>query len=80
MKRQTYLYYTVQYGSVGLKWAFRWPGSRTLLVECRGRLQADAVARIVAGALKRNPATLELDGLARKNISQVLARFNQVSE
>ena len=76
--KQTYIYYTVQYGSVGRKWAFRWPGSRTLLVECRGRVQADAVARIVAGALKRNP--VELDNLARKNISQVLARFNRVSE
>jgi hypothetical protein len=75
MKRQTYLFYTVQYGSVGRKWAFRWPGGNTLLVECKGKLMADAVARIVAGSLKRNDN--RLDGLARANISAILNRSSE---
>jgi hypothetical protein len=72
MKRQTYLFYTVQYGSVGRKWSFTWPGRNTLLVDCRGKLQADAVARIIAGSLKRNDN--ELDNLARANIRDLLNR------
>ena len=72
--KQIHNYYNIQYGSLGRKWAFRWPGGRTLLVQCRGRNMADAVARIIAGALKRNSGSLELDNLARKNISQLLAR------
>ena len=78
--KQIHTYYTIQYGSFGRKWGFRWPGSRTLLVDCRGRNQAYAIARIIAGALKRNPDTLELDNLARKNISQLLVRSHADKE
>lgn len=70
MKRQTYLFYTIQYGSVGHKWQFSWPGGKTLLVPCKGKLMADAVARIVAGSLKRNEN--ELDNLARANIRDLV--------
>jgi len=69
MKTQ-YLFYTVRYGSVGHKWEFNWPGGRTLLVACKGRLMADKVARIVAGALKRSGN--ELDGLARTTITNLI--------
>lgn len=75
MKRQTYLFYTVQYGSVGHKWQFAWPGRQSVLVECKGKLMADAVARIIAGSLKRNDN--QLDGLARANIRDLINRRSE---
>jgi len=68
--KKRYLFYTVQYGSIGKKWAFRWPGNNTLIVECKGREMADKVARVIAGSLKRNDN--KLDNLARANITQIL--------
>ena len=68
--RTQYIYYTVQYRSVGRKWAFRWPRNNTVLVECKGKAMADKVAHVIAGALKRN--SNQLDGLARANITQIL--------
>jgi len=74
MKRKTYLFYTIQYGSVGRKWTFTWPG-HSLLVACKGKLMADKVVRIIAGSLKRNGA--ELDNLARANIRDVVNRKSE---
>lgn len=66
--RNTYICDKVTYGSAGYKWAFKWPGN-TVMVDCLGRKQADKVARIVNGSLKRGG---KLDNLARANISAVL--------
>lgn len=68
--KKRYLFYTIQYGSVGKKWLFRWPGNQSLLVECKGLPMAEKVARVIAGALKRNGN--RLDNLARANITQIL--------
>lgn len=68
--KKRYIYYTIQYGNIGRKWEFRWPGNQSLIVDCRGVEQAGGVARIIAGALKRNDN--RLDNLARANIAQLL--------
>lgn len=51
------------------KWNFAF-GTDTILVACKGQIQAHKVANIIAGAVKR---TGGMDGLARKNISLAIS-------
>ena len=76
--KKRYLFYTIQYGSIGGGvWLFRWPGNQSKFVRCKSLEVAEAVARIIAGALKRNDN--QLDNLARKNIDQVIERASQIN-
>lgn len=72
MKTKIYNFGGVDYNySVSArKWVFVLSSTNTVLVNCGGKDNADKVAHIVVGALKRTKG-IGLDNLARSNISQV---------